>query len=248
MGVKRDYAGQAVVPTPVAPQGRFTSLFEGFRAELDEHYDRKERIVKSSRDVTAHSKKMSNAINQEPHHSIQKEVNTRLSDIEKSLSTIAADISGLYRHRYYLPCLEELVEALTFAHYLRTQTLLSLSDARAAVPCGVELTEKDYVYGVFDLFGEMMRFATAKSRAKGVLVAEESPKGRSVLNDIQELGCAFETLPKVHEKAFGQKLDAMRGSVRKVEVLGYRLIIQRGEHEEGWMPDAEDDDFGGREE
>lgn len=104
------------------------------------------------------------------------------------------------------------------------------------------------MYGVFDLFGEMMRFATAKSRAKGVLLAEESPKGRSVLNDIQELGCAFETLPKLGEKAFGMKLEAMRASVRKVEVLGYRLVIQRGEHEEGWMPDADvEEDFGGRE-
>ncbi|CAI4219296.1 unnamed protein product [Parascedosporium putredinis] len=238
MGVKRDHAGQTVVPGPAAPRGRFTTLFEGFRAELDEHYDRKERIVKSSRDVTAHSKRCtqssrlfflifalhrSNAINEEPSPAIQKEVNTRLADIEKSLSLIAGDISGLYRYRYYLPCLEELVEALTFAHYLRTQTLLTPAETRAAVPCGVTLADKDYVYGVFDLFGEMMRFATAKSRAKGVLLAEESPRGRSTLDDIQALGCAFETLPKVPEKAFGQKLDAMRASVRKVEVLGYRL-------------------------
>lgn len=33
-------------------------MFENFRAELDEHHDRRERIVKSSRDITAASKKM----------------------------------------------------------------------------------------------------------------------------------------------------------------------------------------------
>lgn len=56
MGVKRDHTGEAV---PVrGPPGRFQALFEGFRAELDEHYDRKERIVKASRDATALSKKM----------------------------------------------------------------------------------------------------------------------------------------------------------------------------------------------
>lgn len=56
MGVKRDHTGQTV---PVrGPPGRFQTLFEGFRAELDEHYDRKERIVKASRDATALSKKM----------------------------------------------------------------------------------------------------------------------------------------------------------------------------------------------
>jgi predicted translin family RNA/ssDNA-binding protein len=36
----------------------FVSMFEGFRAELDEHHDRRERIIKASRDITASSKKM----------------------------------------------------------------------------------------------------------------------------------------------------------------------------------------------
>ena len=182
------------------------------------------------------------AINQDPSPAIEKEVNNHLSKITDSLSSIAPDLAGKNRHRYWLPCLEELVEALTFSHYLRTQTLLSPDAAQAAIPAGIPLTERDYVYGVFDLFGEMMRFATGKTRAKGVLVAAERENGRSVLEDIKELGCAFETLPKVHEKAFGQKLEAMRASVRKVEVLGYRLVIQRGEHAEGWMPDADDDE------
>lgn len=45
-------------PTPVLPESRFTPMFVQFRDELDEHHDRKERIVKVSRDVTALSKKM----------------------------------------------------------------------------------------------------------------------------------------------------------------------------------------------
>lgn len=36
----------------------FMPMFEHFRAELDEHHDRRERIIKASRDVTAASKKM----------------------------------------------------------------------------------------------------------------------------------------------------------------------------------------------
>lgn len=36
----------------------FMPMFEGFRAELDEHHDRRERIIKASRDITAGSKKM----------------------------------------------------------------------------------------------------------------------------------------------------------------------------------------------
>ena len=36
----------------------FLPMFEQFRAELDEHHDRRERITKASRDITAASKKM----------------------------------------------------------------------------------------------------------------------------------------------------------------------------------------------
>jgi len=36
----------------------FMSMFESFRTELDEHHDRRERVIKASRDITAASKKM----------------------------------------------------------------------------------------------------------------------------------------------------------------------------------------------
>ena len=36
----------------------FTNVFEGFKAELDEHHDRRERVIKASRDITASSKKV----------------------------------------------------------------------------------------------------------------------------------------------------------------------------------------------
>lgn len=43
---------------PEQPPSAFVGMFEGFRAELDEHHDRRERIIKASRDITASSKKM----------------------------------------------------------------------------------------------------------------------------------------------------------------------------------------------
>jgi hypothetical protein len=59
-GVKRDREGNARAKSvrEDAPRGRFHDMFETFRDELDEHYDRRERIIKVSRDVTALSKKM----------------------------------------------------------------------------------------------------------------------------------------------------------------------------------------------
>lgn len=34
------------------------SIFESFREEIDEHHDRRERVIKASKDITAYSKKM----------------------------------------------------------------------------------------------------------------------------------------------------------------------------------------------
>lgn len=43
---------------PVSAPSPFLPTFESFRNELDEHHDRRERIVKASHDITALSKKM----------------------------------------------------------------------------------------------------------------------------------------------------------------------------------------------
>ena len=67
MGTKRDWEGQPLELHPKdtimaeaeaesAPS--ILSIFETFRDELDEHHDRRERIIKKSRDITALSKKM----------------------------------------------------------------------------------------------------------------------------------------------------------------------------------------------
>jgi hypothetical protein len=56
-GVKRTHA----VMEQLKDTGDSSSLlpmFETFRNELDEHHDRRERTIKTSRDVTAQSKKM----------------------------------------------------------------------------------------------------------------------------------------------------------------------------------------------
>jgi hypothetical protein len=40
------------------PESPFLPMFESFRSELDEHHDRRERVMKASKDITAASKKM----------------------------------------------------------------------------------------------------------------------------------------------------------------------------------------------
>lgn len=58
MGQKRTYTEAMEDSSKQQHTSPFLPMFEVFRAELDEHHDRRERIIKASRDITAASKKM----------------------------------------------------------------------------------------------------------------------------------------------------------------------------------------------
>ncbi|KOS21505.1 Translin-associated protein X [Escovopsis weberi] len=242
-GMKRDRDGNAR-PRPVAnaPRGRFHDMFEEFRNDLDQHHDRRERIIKASRDVTAQSKKMVKRLNEDLPRDIEQDTSSRLAEIDKLLAPIVADMQSLNRHRYAYQCkgLEEFVEAVSFRHYLRHQTIITPAETQALLPAGLELTAADYLYGIFDLFGEMMRFATVTTAQTGELPGNQ--EGRNLLGDMQNLGCSFEMLREIPTKDFRGKMEVMRQSVKKVEKLGYGLVVRGSERPKGWVPDLKDDE------
>lgn len=126
-------------------------------------------------------------------------------------------------------------------HYLRHQTLITIQQTEAAMPAGVALTPYDYLYGVFDLFGELMRFATITTAQTGRLVGgsedEDDAERRNILSDIHELGCAYEMLPSIPGKDYRSKMTTMKQSIRKVEMLGYGIVVRGSERPKGWVPD-----------
>ncbi|KAK3320178.1 Translin family-domain-containing protein [Cercophora scortea] len=294
-GFKRDRQGNAKKfdgPKP-APKPKSivrnacTPLFEHLRDELDEHHDRRDRIGKASRDITALSKKIIfslqrvRKIDDELPQEIQADIDLRLAEIAKLLASIAPEVQNINRLRYArsLVCLEELVEALTFAHYVKTQTLIdhdelsrivedlarqgaasedvAMPDAsedaaqkpsQAAELPTVSITDDDYLYGVFDLTGEMMRFATTASALTGKMASGDSAAAddapRTIVEDMHDLGSFFEMLPlrSGNRVAWEKKLEVMRQSVHKVEKLGYDRVVRGSERPAGWVPDLSSTD------
>jgi hypothetical protein len=57
-GVKRSHDGTLIEKMEKQSDSPCVPIFEELRAELDEHHDRRERVIKASRDITAQSKKM----------------------------------------------------------------------------------------------------------------------------------------------------------------------------------------------
>ncbi len=58
MEMKRARDGNMTEEKTEQTSSPFLVMFEGVRKELDEHHDRRERVIKASRDITAASKKM----------------------------------------------------------------------------------------------------------------------------------------------------------------------------------------------
>lgn len=114
--------------------------------------------------------------------------------ITKQYQSIAADVQGLNAYRY--PQItggnQEFMEALSFHHYLETQTLISYADASARVAemsgdaGAVLLTPEDYILGIFDMVGELMRFSITAMATNGKLPAGRPKKEAKSKQEAQE--------------------------------------------------------------
>ncbi|THG94475.1 hypothetical protein EW145_g8129, partial [Phellinidium pouzarii] len=168
--------------------------FSAFGAELDEHNDRRERLVKKSRDITILSKKIIFLLHRlvsdtalcgsSAQTSVADAVSQgrkKLAEVQALFRGMRADLAGERIWRYQSsvsPGLQEYIEALAFAHYLEHDALITLVEVQASLSDehGVyfPLALEEYLLGVSDLTGELMRFAiTAIARRGGRTKARE---------------------------------------------------------------------------
>ncbi|KAJ5951621.1 Translin C-terminal [Penicillium vulpinum] len=273
MGTKRDWEGQplelnpqdtimAEAETETQPAPSILSIFENFRDELDEHHDRRERIIKKSRDITALSKKIIFALqrvratNQPLPPKIAQENQTRFDQIHALFEAVVPEQLGINGWRYQRQIsggIQEFIEAVSFDHYLRTQTLITHAECSARVPSGILVSEEDYLMGLYDLTGEMMRFAvlslsSGNATATKVIenTASEGEKSTvasqgGIVVDLRAMRAGFEalSLPKRHYmfRDMEKKMDVMQNSVEKVERAAYGIVVRGSERPSGWTPD-----------
>ncbi|KAK5171720.1 uncharacterized protein LTR77_003356 [Saxophila tyrrhenica] len=237
--------------------------FEYFRSELDEHHDRRERIIKASRDITAASKKIIFTLHrvrqlQAPlPQNVIKGNAQYYETISKQFASVSADLQGLNAHRYARQIsggCQEYFEAASFEHYLTNARILPYDEAAAQVKKldaegpGIELSMEDYILGIYDMTGELMKFAITFMATNQALPAISSPaeggnvSQRNLLTDMRDLRSALESLDAGYgpfAKDVDKKADVMRASVEKVEKALYGLTVRGAERPKGWMPDVE---------
>ncbi|KAL4962203.1 translin family protein [Aspergillus stella-maris] len=281
-GTKRSWEGiplrsDAPQPTPQTsaamaestPTLNVHSMFEGFRDELDQHHDRRERLIKISRDITALSKKM-----YIPLHSVRtagssippailKDVTPRFESIISLFQSAVPEVQSINSFRYQRQLsggIQEFIEALSFKHYLEHQEIITKDEVAKQLPEGILVTEDDYIGGLFDLTGEIMRFAVTSLSAGSYTTSDEGdnlprlPRAQAnIVRDLREIRAEFEgiSIPRRHDfsifRDFSKKSEVMRASVEKVERAAYGILVRGSERPKGWKPDLSADMGGGGE-
>lgn len=141
-------------------------LFASFKQYLDDAQAQRERVIRAGRDITQSSKKAIFALQRAPvgdsgadgYKSAQKHLDEAL----KAFNGLEKDLYGTNGWRYshqMSGAVQEFIEALSFQHYLLHGQVIALAEVQETIPGHVVVTISDYILGLMDLTGEMMRYA-----------------------------------------------------------------------------------------
>ena len=196
---------------------------------------------------------------------VSKENTPRQATIDELFTSIAPDLKDINAWRYQRQVssgVQEYMEAVSFQHYFETQRLITFAEAQSKIPGGVALTEDDYLLGLFDLVGELMRFAITSMATNGELPGASSSSSsqttghgsRDILSDLRSIRTHFEALNTSSSNGVGsgaalgreveKKMGVMKTCVEKVENAVYGMIVRGRERPKGWVPDLQDEEKG----
>ena len=221
----------------------YADVFSEYKTELDARHDRRERLVKLSRDTTIGSKRaiflLHRAAVLEPGASGREErleeAEGKLKEVGQFLQSIAKELTGVdpWLHlSAFSPGLQEFVEALAYYVFLRQGGLVSQGEVShwlefeeegggGGTVC-VPLSTVNYVLGIADLTGELMRMCIT------AVGAGQQNVPFQLLPFISSIYHGFQSLPPI-SKDILHKLRTLRSSVSKIETACYTLQIRGSE-------------------
>ncbi|XP_056147360.1 translin-associated protein X isoform X1 [Lampris incognitus] len=228
------------------------AAFRVFQQELDTKHDKHERLFKISRDVTIESKRtifLLHRVTSVPDvEDILKESDVKLDGVRQKIGLIAEELRGediFQFHRAFTPGIQEYVEAVSFQHYIRHRTLISLEEINArlvfmktekadtkgsaegpplaAQVLTFQVTPSDYLLGVADLTGELMRMCIS-SVGNGDI---DTPFQLSQF--LRQIHDGFSYIGNTGPYEVSKKLHTLRQSLGKVEDACYTLRVRGSE-------------------
>ncbi|KAF3431627.1 hypothetical protein FNV43_RR26358 [Rhamnella rubrinervis] len=224
----------------VTTQSSISDAFTNYADYLNQLNEKRERVVKASRDITINSKKVIFQV-----HRISK--NNReevLEKAEKDLTAVTAQyMSRLVKElqgsdfwklrRAYSPGVQEYVEAATFCKFCQTGTLLHLEEINAnLLPLSdpsiepLQINVLDYLLGLADLTGELMRLAIGRISDGELEYAEK------ICKFVRDIYRELMLLAPHMDECFDMKakMDTMLQSVIKIENACFSVHVRGSEY------------------
>ncbi|KAK2896244.1 hypothetical protein Q8A67_010732 [Cirrhinus molitorella] len=230
------------------PDSAVIAAFKVFQQELDTKHDKYERLVKISRDITIESKRtifLLHRVTSVPDvEEILNEADVKLDGVRQKIGQIAEELKGedLHQfHRAFTPGIQEYVEAVSFHHFIKHRSLISLEEINARlvfmrenkgegeVACTgpsvltFQITPTDYLLGVADLTGELMRMCIS-SVGNGDI---DTPFQLSGF--LRQIHDGFSYIGNTGPYEVSKKLHTLRQSLGKVEDACYTLRVRGSE-------------------
>ncbi|XP_065919270.1 translin-associated protein X-like [Dysidea avara] len=216
------------------------TLFRQYQQELDSSHDKKERLVKLSRDVTIQSKRiiflLHRLLSVTDRGVILSEAEQKLHNVMNLLHKIAEELKTEDPARYkgaYSPGVQEFIEALSLYHYWKENSLLSYAAAQSYLTFERDVDQEsvvlflnpfDYLLGIADLSGELMRVAV---NSVGLGHCDLPPV---VVQFMRTLYCGYVALNHGSmNREFHSKLEMLLNNLVKVEQTCYKLKIRGSE-------------------
>ncbi|XP_057609338.1 translin-associated protein X [Chionomys nivalis] len=228
--------------------------FKSFQQELDARHDKYERLVKLSRDITVESKRtifLLHRITSAPDiEEILTESEIKLDGVRQKILQVAQELSGEDMHQFHRAIttgLQEYVEAVSFQHFIRTRSLISVEEInkqltfttedsgkesktpssdgqdKQLVTWRLKITPVDYLLGVADLTGELMRMCI-NSVGNGDI---DTPF--EVSQFLRQVYDGFSFIGNTGPYEVSKKLYTLKQSLAKVENACYALKVRGSE-------------------
>ncbi|GAA0139793.1 hypothetical protein LIER_01269 [Lithospermum erythrorhizon] len=214
--------------------------FAQYAQYLNDLNEKRERVVKASRDITMNSKKVIFQV-----HRISKQNKEEvLGKAEKDLAQVTAlHVSRLVKElhgtdfwklrRAYSPGVQEYVEAATLCHFCKTGTLLNLDELNAVLlPLSdssvepLQINVLDYILGLADLTGELMRLAIGRISDGELDFAE------MICKFVREIYRKLTLLAPEMDDSYDMKtkMETMLQSVMKIENACFSVHVRGSEY------------------
>ncbi|XP_068207975.1 translin-associated protein X [Palaemon carinicauda] len=221
------------------------TLFREYSRVLVNKNDKYERVYKTSRDITVRSKRIIFSLQRIPgldddeREKILSSAASDLREIEQTqMKYIAQELVDEEPYQFvyaYTGGLQEYIEALSLYYFLTTDKIIGHSEIQDRlrfgtseedtdiVPMSVLVQPKEYILGIADLTGELMRFCI-----KCVSTGDFEVCYR-ICDVLKKIHGGFLSLGYIPMRELYHKFTVFRSSLHKVEEACYSLQLRKSE-------------------